>query len=192
MIICLEGKIRQKTTQSVHLMTSGGVGYEIFVAPPLLDSIEIGKDVNLFIYTHYREYEVSLFGFEEQKQREFFVQLLSIKGIGPKMALEVISCPADILQQAFLNQDPALLTDIKGMGKKTAERVILELKNLDINLLGPSNNDQVIDVKGEVVETLEGLGYERSYIYRSLQDVPADCNETEDIIKWFLAHQGKK
>lgn len=178
-----------KSINSLYLLTNGGVGYEVFVPIPLLDTLQTKERVQLFIYTHYREHEVSLYGFQDLKKRAFFLELLSIKGIGPKMALEVVACPAHILEQAFLNNDPVLLTEIRGMGKKTAERLLLELKNVDITLFSEESESPISDHKSEVVEALAALGYEKNDIYRALQQVPADFKDAETIIKWFLTRE---
>lgn len=186
MIAFISGTVLQKNENSLYILTQGGVGYEVFVTSGLIE--ECDKDASLYIHMHVRENEISLYGFKNEKERSFFKKLLDIKGIGPKLAIEINSCSPDLLAQAFLNQDVNILTKIKGLGKKTAERIILELKNVNIPYLSEGNQTSLntgVNLE-ETVEALASLGYERYAIYDSLKALPEELSETEEIVKWFL------
>jgi holliday junction DNA helicase RuvA len=107
----------------------GGVGYLVAATPSALRRAESGEEVTIETYLHVREDALQLFGFAEAAERELFVHLLGVGGIGPKVALAVVSsAPPDELRRAIVLEDPARFQAIPGIGKKTAERIVLELK----------------------------------------------------------------
>jgi holliday junction DNA helicase RuvA len=107
----------------------GGVGYLVAATPSVLRSIEGGGEVTVETYLHVREDALQLYGFADASERELFTQLLGVSGIGPKVALAVVSsAPPGELRRAIALQDPARFQAIPGIGKKTAERIVLELK----------------------------------------------------------------
>ncbi len=129
MIAYLSGKILQKTTQYIILLGSDGVGYKIYVIPEVLEH-PIGSNIELYIYHKSADDGQTLFGMTNFESLAFFELLISVTGVGPKMALTIISSSKiDILQQAIINTDSDIFTRMSGVGKKTAERIILELKN---------------------------------------------------------------
>lgn len=128
MIAYLKGKILQKTSQFI-ILENGGVGYKIFCTPDSLEK-NIGTEIELFIYHKSGDDGQTLFGVQDFESLAFFELLISVTGVGPKMALTIISSSKlDILQQAIINADSDIFTRMSGVGKKTAERIILELKN---------------------------------------------------------------
>jgi Holliday junction DNA helicase RuvA len=107
----------------------GGVGYLVAATPTALRRAEAGEEVTVETYLHVREDALQLYGFAEAAERELFVHLLGVSGIGPKVALAVVSsAPAGELRRAIVLEDPARFQAIPGIGKKTAERIVLELK----------------------------------------------------------------
>ena len=107
----------------------GGVGYLVAATPSALRRAESGKEVAIETYLHVREDALQLYGFADGAERELFVHLLGVSGIGPKVALAVVSsAPPDELRRAIVLEDPARFQAIPGIGKKTAERIVLELK----------------------------------------------------------------
>jgi len=129
MIAFLRGRVLDKQPNRIILDVQG-VGYELHV--PLstyYDIGDVGADGSLRVYTHVREDALQLYGFAEPSERELFVQLLSVNGIGPKVALAIVSgSPAAELRRAIALEDTARFQAIPGIGKKTAERIVLELK----------------------------------------------------------------
>ena len=115
----------------------GGIGYRVYMSDVNMGRIAKQREVELFIHTHVREDQISLYGFQSQDELGVFEMLLSISGIGPKAALGIlaIASPATI-KNAIVEGDSSMLTRVSGVGKKTAERVILELKNkIEINII---------------------------------------------------------
>jgi Holliday junction DNA helicase RuvA len=185
MIAYLQGEILQKNKQSVILLT-GQIGYEVFVSKPLLEQLEKGQKQEFFIYTKVREDEISLFGFGSTEEMDFFKDLISVNGIGPKIALEILSNNIDQTKNAILQENAAFLSKIPGIGKKTAERIIVELKNkVQPNTLSEPPNDLETRFE-EVVEALGNLGYQRGEIFKVLKSIPENISSTEEIITFFL------
>lgn len=130
MIAYLTGKVREKTNDYV-IIDVGGVGYHVFVSQTSLNQIsESDTDTSLHIYTHVREDQLSLFGFTTREEKTIFQRLLNVSGIGPKLALAILSgMQTDSLVQAVIKEDVVSLNAIPGIGRKTAERIVLDLKD---------------------------------------------------------------
>lgn len=128
MISYLKGIILQKT-ESYIILLQGHIGYQIFTTPEILEH-PLGAEVELYIHHKVSAESQSLFGVPDFTSLKFFELLLEVKGVGPKAALTIISAgKIELLQQAILNGDSAIFTRMSGVGKKTADRIILELKN---------------------------------------------------------------
>jgi Holliday junction DNA helicase RuvA len=186
MIGYLKGTILKKNGKSIILDT-GGVGYVINVPAPTADKCFENDAAEFYIHTKVREDDLSLFGFETFEELEFFKTLINVNGVGPKTALEILSLNPDKTKAAILSGDVAFLCKIPGIGKKTAERIIVELKNkiewadtlrLHANLEENVNN--------EAIEALLGLGYQRFEIIKVLNKLPETVKKTEEIITYFL------
>jgi Holliday junction DNA helicase RuvA len=167
MIAWLSGKVRHKATD--HLIIDvAGVGYQVSVPLSTYSGIpEDGEDVSLHIYTHLREDSLSLFGFLTEAEKNMFMLLLSVAGIGPKLALAILSSlSVQDLSHAILAPDESKLFSIPGIGKKTAARMVLELKD-KIKLIMPMTPAPlpgaaiVSDDSEDVISALVNLGYKR-------------------------------
>jgi Holliday junction DNA helicase RuvA len=124
----LRGKAIANTPEGL-VLDVGGVGYLVAATPSAVRKADGGSDVSLHTYLHVREDVLQLYGFAEASERELFVQLLSVNGVGPKVALAIVSgSPANELRRAIALEDTARFQAIPGIGKKTAERIVLELK----------------------------------------------------------------
>lgn len=130
MIAKLSGKLDQKQPNSI-IVDVGGVGYEVTIPVSTFYELgETGSDVSLKIHTNVREDAIQLFGFWTAREKELFLRLTSVSGIGPKLAITMLSgMPANELISAIRNNDLARLTTIPGVGRKTAERVVVELRD---------------------------------------------------------------
>lgn len=185
MIGYLKGQIIDKNDKNIVILVNG-VGYLVFVNNELLANIQLKEDIELFIHTAVREDAITLYGFSKREEVIFFNQLIGVSGIGPKMALEVLSVPIGMTQNAIINADIAILTKIKGLGKKTAERLILELKNK----ITPENITNIGNMPSSVNEdailALESLGYERFQVIKAMSTLPKEITDTEEIVKYFL------
>jgi Holliday junction DNA helicase RuvA len=171
------------------ILNVNGVGYKVFATNEILSNSQIENDIEIFIYTSVKEDSITLYGFKTTNELKFFEQLLSVSGIGPKTALEILNHPIQITKTAIFTQDTTLLTKIPGLGKKTAERLILELKNkiepdfVNLEKHNILNSQTQIN---EAILALESLGYQRYDIMKTLQNLDKNLKETEDIVKWFL------
>lgn len=176
MIAHLRGRLLSKTPASV-IVECGGVGYEAAISVATYTALpETPNEVALYIYTHVREDQIALFGFAERKEKVLFEKLLSISGIGPKLAITVLSgIAADRLVAAIRAGDHASLTKIPGIGKKTAERVVLELKDkLDELAAGTATPTASAGyttgpATEDVLSALINLGYPRAAAERAME-----------------------
>lgn len=187
MIASLSGKISEKHANTV-VVDVGGVGYE--VAIPLSTFYELGEpgaDVFLKIYTHVREDAISLFGFKTSREKELFMHLISVSGIGPKSAITALSgMSADEIIAAIRTNNLVRLNTIPGVGKKTAERMVIELRDKVTKLSGVDSADVQSDgaaaipadsVFDDAVSALVNLGYQRAAAEKSLKQAMQEGTE---------------
>lgn len=186
MIAYLQGTVLKKMQKSAIIL-AGDIGYLVHVPVTVEENLKEKDEVELYIHTRVREDDISLYGFETQDQLDFFKLLLGVNGVGAKLATDILSQKTDTVKSAILNKDTAFLSKIPGIGKKTAERIIVELKNkIDpINLM-QTVSGQTGEIDGDAVIALLGLGYQRYEINRILRTIPNDIRETEKIVTYFL------
>ena len=170
MIAHLRGRLLFKTPQNA-VVEAAGVGYEVAISIPTFTALPAeGEEVALLVHTHVREDALALFGFTTLTEKRLFEKLLSISGIGPKLAITVLSgLPPERLIAAIHGQDHATLTRIPGVGKKTAERIVLELKD-KLKELAPTTIAGVsTPVSEDVLSALINLGYARPIAQRGVE-----------------------
>jgi Holliday junction DNA helicase RuvA len=170
----------------------GGIGYRVFAAPSVIASATAGGQLKLYTYHLVREDQQALFGFRTPEELGFFNLLLTVTGVGPKVALAIVgSRPSADLQLAILQQDQAVLTSIPGIGKKLAERIIFELKEKvsAAGIAAGTSASVATASENEVVAALQALGYSlgeaREASRLALQD-PAVGAGLEDRVKAAL------
>lgn len=191
MIGSIRGKIGLKTDKFI-IVETGGVGYKISVSPDLLSkSQKIGEEVFLFIHTHVREDAIDLYGFSGREELEFFEMLLSVSGIGPRSALAILSIASiETLRQAIGTGDTSYLTKISGIGRKTAEKIVIELRDKiaakDTSEKGGSSLRDELDA----LEALKALGYSQNEARDALKKVTPDT-DTNTKIREALKILGK-
>ncbi len=194
MIGSIKGKVAELANEYCLIETPGGVGYRVFMPSANLASLAIGGDVRVHTYTSVREDAILLFGFLQKQYYDLFVLLIGISGVGPKVALGILSAvKPDDFYMAVENRDMKALTKLPGIGKKTAERLLLELKD---KISGSSDvidavfypqSDVPQNAVGEAIEALQALGYSNSEIVPALKTVPGyEAMPCEDIIKQVL------
>jgi Holliday junction DNA helicase RuvA len=190
MIAKIKGKI-EYIKDSYVVVDVNGIGYKVFATPYVLGKIAGSGEVSLFTYTHVREDILALYGFLSIAEMEMFELLISISGIGPKAAIGILSV-ADVktIHTAILNEDSSVLTRVSGVGKKTAERVILELKNKVAELPG-FEKDQVM-ADSDALEALTGMGYSQTEAREALKLISADVQDVGERVKMALKSLGKK
>jgi Holliday junction DNA helicase RuvA len=189
----LRGRIFAKTPNSV-ILDCNGVGYELAISVATYTEIgEPGAEASLHVHTHVREDALALFGFAELTEKRLFEKLLTISGIGPKLAITVLSgISAERLVAAIRAQDHATLTKIPGIGKKTAERVVLELKDkLDdmkaAAVAGEQPAPSLGAVADDVLSALVNLGYPRPAAQKAVEAAAKDANSARDFEALFRA-----
>lgn len=188
MIAHLTGKCLLKTEKSLVIDVQG-VGYRVFAPTHLIKKTEIHLPVKLHIHTVVREDDICLYGFEKEDELKLFETLISVNGVGPKIALEILGSPIEEIHLAILSENVYALTQIPGIGKKTAERIILELKEKIAPLakdLSIENNSLSQEVPEETIHALLGLGYKRVDINRVFRSLKEPISETEELVKYFL------
>ncbi len=179
MISCLQGELFYKSSDKAVIMVNG-VGYEVFLSSTSLEQLpQTGDEVFLHIYTHVREDALTLFGFADTDEKKMFLLLINVSGVGPKLALSVLSGirPQD-LARAIATKDVTRLTGLSGVGKKTAERLCLDLKDKvgfvvsgDEELPDFSADSQVEGSKEkDVISALVNLGYPKNRAYIALSE----------------------
>lgn len=179
------GEIVLKSENSV-VIENNSVGFEISVSQSTLLSLpSIGSVAKIYTYLNVREDEMSLFGFSTLEEKEMFLKLISVSGIGPKVALSILSgIRLSDLSIAIKTEDIKVLSTIKGLGKKTAERIVLELKD-KISVIGfseenvPMLNESAID---EATEALVALGINKNEAYRLARENARENDKAEEII----------
>ncbi len=179
MIYFLRGKIAAKDKNLVVLET-GGVGYEIYVGKKFLDKLKINEEIKIFVYLYLRQDSLELYGFEKESELKYFKTLNNITRIGPKIALKILSLvKIENLERAVLDNDINFLTEISGIGKKNAQRIILELKE---KIKG---SPSLVDNKERktLFEALKKLGYSQEQIRDVIGGIKHDLPLEEKIRK---------
>ena len=187
MIGSLRGSLREKTPEYV-IVDVGGVGYQVYLPLPSFYEIgELGGEVVLRIYTHVRDDALRLYGFKDLPQQRLFEHLISVAGIGPKLAVTILSgMETDLLIGAIVDADIARLSTIPGVGKKTAERMALELKEKVEGLVPVTAAAGPRGVRNDVLSALENLGYRPRDAERALDKVEDPADQFEDLLKQTL------
>jgi holliday junction DNA helicase RuvA len=190
MIAKLKGTI-DFLRDSYAVVDVSGVGYKIFVTAHTLGKIAGKKEVEFYTHTYVREDTLSLYGFLEMEELEMFELLISISGIGPKAAMGILSIAnPKTVRTAVLNDDPSILTRVSGVGKKIAQRVILELKNKIADM--PVHEKTQISADSDALEALVAMGYSVSQAREALKLVPSDIEDVGQRVKSALKNLGKK
>ncbi|MCK5332258.1 Holliday junction branch migration protein RuvA [Candidatus Parcubacteria bacterium] len=192
MISYLKGKIIFKSENFIILL-AGNVGYKVFL---LSYEDKVEDEVEFFTYLNVREDALTLYGFSSFSELELFEHLISISGIGPKAALGILSlADPETVKVAIAKGDSSILTRVSGIGKKTAERVVLELRNKFSNL----DSDDMLQEKSkeisdyaDVIEALVSLGYSNQQAKKALANIPAEIKDVSERIKMALKELGKK
>jgi Holliday junction DNA helicase RuvA len=163
MIARIRGILLQKSPTSV-LIETGGIGFQLHIPVSSMNAIgEPGQEVQLFTVLHVREDALQLFGFATRQEKELFLQLISVSGIGPRLAQSVLSgISVDDFRTAIHQQNFSALSSIPGIGRKTAERLVVELKDKIGMAAQPSKTEGRIPVGEEAVMALLSLGYKRN------------------------------
>jgi Holliday junction DNA helicase RuvA len=182
MIGSIKGKIILKTEKFLIVETAG-VGYKVSISPDTLSKApKTSEEIFLFIHTHMREDSLDLYGFLDYQELEFFEMLINISGIGPKGALAILGITSiDTLRKAIGSGDTSYLTKISGIGKKTAQKIVLELRDKMADKMRVSGEEGSLQGELDALEALKSLGYSQNEAREALKKVSAEANTNTKI-----------
>jgi len=168
-----------------------GLGYKIFASPHTLGKIAGEAEIELHTYTQVREDILALYGFATREELKMFELLISVSGVGPKAGLGILAiADPKTIRTAVLNEDASILTRVSGIGKKTAERVILELQNKVMDL--PESERKEAMAGNDALDALIVMGYSSSDAREALKNVSKDVTDVGERVKSALRNLGKK
>lgn len=185
MIATLNGEIVEKLIDQV-ILDVGGVGYELYISSNEYNQLNLNEDYKLYVHEHIKEDAYDLYGFTSRDSKDLFEQLLSVKNVGPKVGLALLSIgTADKLKSAIAGGDIHLLMSAKGVGKRAAEQLIVELRD-KVGLVSGSSAEDVIFRGGinpadEALQALLALGYSEQDAANSLKSINPDLPVTERV-----------
>ena len=182
MIGSIKGKIILKTEKFLIVETSG-VGYKINVSPDTISKTKkVGDEIMLWIHTHVREDSLDLYGFLDYSELEFFEMLISVSGIGPKGALTILGVSSiETLRKAISTSDTSYLTKISGIGKKTAEKIVIELRDKITSDMKNEKGNNSLQGDLDSLEALKSLGYSQNEAREALKKVTSNINTNTKI-----------
>lgn len=191
MIAHISGTILRRETRFVVLDVAG-VGYKVFVSPDTLMRFASTSEAKFHIFTSVKDTAIDLFGFETASELDFFEMLLDVSGIGPRSALSIIGiAPIETLKRAIASGDTSYLTKVSGVGKKMAEKIVLELRD-KLALLGHATSEHSIGEEADVLDALVSLGYPLHQSREALKQIDASVSGASDRIKMALKILGKQ
>jgi Holliday junction DNA helicase RuvA len=194
----ISGTLAQKSAGEV-VVDVNGVGYQIFIPLNVFYRMpEIGAPVSLQVYTHLREDALQLYGFQDNAEKQLFMHLTAVSGIGPRLAVNILSgIPAEDLSRALREGDQVRLVAIPGVGKKLAERMIVELKDKLLTVPGDGSHDKPIERESQLmqdaVSALVNLGYRKAEAENNVRAVMKTGEATlEAVLKESLRRLGRQ
>jgi Holliday junction DNA helicase RuvA len=184
MISLISGKILSKNGNKLTVLTNGGVGYEVMASAFAVQQWQIGTEQQIMTYLAVRENAMELYGFSGNEEKGLFEKLLLVSGIGPKTALHLLSLGSvQEISSAISRGDLVYLTKVSGIGKKTAERILVELKNKMNSELAFGEFEGVL---ADVVEGLGALGYSIAEARNAIKDISIAGKTSEQLLKEAL------
>jgi len=184
MIAKLQGKIALIGLNWIIVETQGGISYKVFVMPLFASSLRLNAETNLWTYLAVRENSMDLYGFTERKELDFFELLLVVPGVGPKSSLSILTIAGvETIKKAVATGDTSYLTKVSGIGKKSAEKIVLELKDK----IGVVESDaQGLREEGQALDALQSLGYSLAEAREALKSVSGDTKDLSEKIREAL------
>ena len=174
MIASLNGKVLESEEGSL-ILEVGGVGLQVFVPAEIAAQARAGERVFLHTYLVVRQDALTLYGFETAEGREFFSLLLSVNGVGPRLALSILSTlNPDAIRRAIFSEQPEVFSRVPGVGKKTAQKILLSLQDRVTAVAGMAQIASFSDTDAEVLDALTSLGYSIVEAQAALQSIPRD------------------
>lgn len=191
MISFLKGKILNKFPGSIILLVNN-VGYKVYVGDSFYDNLKKDSDIEVYTYHSVREDVSDLYGFKTLEELDLYEMLLSVSGVGPKSAMNVLSIASiSDINESIVRGDSALLVKVSGIGKKTAERLILELKDKLLKNMGDYDLSTDKSFGGDEIDALISLGYSISEAREALSQVSPEISDLSARIKEALKKMSK-
>lgn len=162
----------------------GGLGFVVFSTPSYLSKLKVGEEASFWVHTAVRENSIDLYGFETEEELKTFELLITVSGVGPKSGLAILSVAGvKAIEEAVISGDTSALTKISGVGRKTAEKIVLEL---DGKMAIIKRGETRVSEDVEVFEALKSLGYREKDIQESIKRIPKEIGGTNEKIKYVL------
>ena len=192
MISHIRGPVVEITDKYVVIETNG-LGYRVFATTDTLRSLALDVETKLYTYLAIREDAHELYGFLSSGERELFEMLISVSGIGPKSGLGILGLASiDLLSHAIASGDTGYLTKVSGIGRKTAEKIVIELRDKLASRIDIGKRPMELRGSGDVMDALKVLGYSEREIREVLGNIPEDIADTNARLKYALKLLGKK
>jgi Holliday junction DNA helicase RuvA len=192
MIAKIEGIIVYIADKFVIVDVSG-VGYKLYITTETIASSVLGEHSSFWVHTAVRENSIDLYGFKNTNEMSFFELLLDVSGIGPRSALSILTvAPIDTLKRAIATGDTSYLNKVSGIGKKTAEKIIIELRDKLQAFKHDNDTPGLLRDESDILEALKSLGYSQNEARDALKKVPATTLGTNARIKEALQVLGKR
>jgi Holliday junction DNA helicase RuvA len=189
MIASLSGTVRKVEASSLVIAVAG-VGVRVHVPKTVMENVGgIGRSMSLYTYLMVRETELSLYGFETEEDLMLFEVLLGVNGVGPKVALAILSTLSpELLKSAIMREETAVLQRVPGIGRKTAERIMFQLRDkLDLTQVS-TTVPFVSDVDADVIDLLTGLGFSIVEAQAALQNLPREVKSVDERVQLALQY----
>jgi Holliday junction DNA helicase RuvA len=191
MISILQGSIYARTADALIVMV-GGMGLRVLVPQPLLNAVRPGDDVLLHTHLVVREDELTLIGFGSDDELDLFHKLITVSGVGPKLALNVLSHMApDAIRMAISQEHPEILARVPGIGKRTAQKIVLDLKDKMGEVEISEGLAALTEADAAVIDALTALGYSIVEAQRAVQALPKDMTDVEARLRAALSSFSK-
>lgn len=190
MIASLNGTLRA-IGKDFLVVQVGGIGFQVFVPGTLFDGLEgVGQELCLYTHLHVRENELTLYGFATQEEVALFRLLQTVPGIGPKVALSLLSrLPPDRLRATIAQGDEAVLARVPGIGPKTAKKLVFDLKDrLAAELPAGAPRPALAETDADLIAALTGLGYSLAEVQEALRTLPREPLPLEEQVRLALAY----
>jgi Holliday junction DNA helicase RuvA len=187
MISYISGTILSKQRTSITVLTSAGLGYDVTMSTARALEQSVGADISLYTYLRVTDSAHTLFGFFSVAEKAFFELLLSVSGVGPKSAMNILAIGSiDEISAAIGRKDVKYLTAVQGMGKKTAERLVVELQNKVVAVAIESDDAPDGSVLSEVIEALIAMGYQKTEAVAAAKQLNTEDKPTELLLREAL------
>ncbi len=190
MISLIAGKVISKKEEEITIMTAGGVGYRLLASPGVLTSVKVGDEAQIETYLSVKEDALDLFGFASLAEKQLFKNFLSVSGVGPKTALHLLALGSvEEITLAIGRGDVEYLTKVSGIGKKTAERIVVELREKVAKESGIRNQEsgaKSSDAVSDVIDGLVTLGYSNLEAREVVKKLDANGKTSEELLREAL------